>query len=1150
MTAGGLLKLLFLGLCLIGSKIACPQPVYPVFHTHNAAPLKWIYSFHEAGLIAVGNDTELQLWDSHSQAYYGSVTVHSPLSEFDGYIRIRHVEYLKESGRIAIVAEGPVFDSNRHTWAYTDYLFLYSLITLNLYALPVPNGMAELIKFKFKYEHKHPMPIVRNAADIFQYYYHESSGTLYTIDRVGVINVYKGNTWIKALPTSAVNSQILYVTDNDSRVFYTDDARGVFEERSLQDGAVKRRIGMKLVPRCPNIDNLDEQDRNFCVTVLPDKHEFLILDSINRFRRCYDLLPLITTLDVPVDDRATFVNWDEADDNLLFIAENEVLCQPVAGTHSTKTMLNNTYDNGNISSGLIGYTFNKSNEAKIRIIVPGYGKKEIDLTKLTGNTPEPDTANANEKAGFGTWEKGYVKIRRMSVNKMHIDVFRSDSIQDSLYSQIIALKEDEDFAGIRPSVKWWIATSKLSKRGKPGAQVVRIYDSTGKQLFTQTGFLALQMMNLSSHQQIFSSDERHLLIKEIVERRGTEDSCRLRIFNTNGFSLEADIRFAEESTDPRMNQTAFFSKDGSLFYHTALRRQDSIKTTFFVRYRLERNRFIKTGETRLCVNEACQLPVSVGSIAFSPDDSTIIYGGMVKTNPAWLLPNYVQVLRCINAADGETKWKMNMLPDKVLRRVLNFKHFIGLQFDDFIDFYNFDNGGYKFLTLTPICNLHNGNLSVLYTSEDKLGPTFYYDLSGNESLVGFRVGTLPLGRYYGELAYNRPDKIIDRIPEGDTNYRNMYHRAWLKRAERLFNAQQGFNMQNTAELSLVTTSYERGNFKIRFTINQGYPLKYLHILINGNSERRDITAESRRANMHNTFNYELTTPLSFGENRIRLTVIDTMGRESLPLALVQNEYGDVKKPNLHLLVLSVGKYKDARANVSWVVPDGRAMADIFGHHLTDGLFRTTEIDTLFNEQVTEANVYAWIEKHAAVSPNDYVILFFSGHGHLDSLSQLKLMTSEVSFKEPYAKTIDYSSLLDKLESLPARQKLFIIDACYSGDLDKKILQGDKLNQDDFDFMQDMFTFSQIGSGTFVYTSCKGIASALGPGTTNPEDYYSPFLSAMREALVDNKASADRYGRIRINDFFRFVTTRTWDLSRHTQKPDLKLDNTEANWRIK
>src|SRR5690606_12446955 len=63
----------------------------------------------------------------------------------------------------------------------------------------------------------------------------------------------------------------------------------------------------------------------------------------------------------------------------------------------------------------------------------------------------------------------------------------------------------------------------------------------------------------------------------------------------------------------------------------------------------------------------------------------------------------------------------------------------------------------------------------------------------------------------------------------------------------------------------------------------------------------------------------------------------------------------------------------------------------------------------------------------------------SGHGLLNNDFDYFLSTYDVDFNNPQNKGLPYEMLEDLLDSIPARNKLLLIDACHSGEVDKEEL---------------------------------------------------------------------------------------------------------------
>ena len=66
-----------------------------------------------------------------------------------------------------------------------------------------------------------------------------------------------------------------------------------------------------------------------------------------------------------------------------------------------------------------------------------------------------------------------------------------------------------------------------------------------------------------------------------------------------------------------------------------------------------------------------------------------------------------------------------------------------------------------------------------------------------------------------------------------------------------------------------------------------------------------------------------------------------------------------------------------------------------------------------------------------------MIISYSGHGLLSKDYDYYLSTYAVNFENPEQNGLPYDELENLLDSIPARKKLMLIDACHSGEVDKE-----------------------------------------------------------------------------------------------------------------
>ena len=168
-----------------------------------------------------------------------------------------------------------------------------------------------------------------------------------------------------------------------------------------------------------------------------------------------------------------------------------------------------------------------------------------------------------------------------------------------------------------------------------------LHDSAGKILFTVQGGLFQQTLQTPFvGQQLFSNDNRHLLVREFLGRIADKDSFRLRVYTTADFHKEADIRYTESpDNDALAKKNAVFSPDSKSFYYTALQEDALGSATILYQYTLEDGSASLLQQMQLCADNNCHLPLSVRKLSLSPDGTQLTYIGMVNYNPPNTAPN-------------------------------------------------------------------------------------------------------------------------------------------------------------------------------------------------------------------------------------------------------------------------------------------------------------------------------------------------------------------------------------------------------------------------------------------------------------------------------------------------------------------------------
>ena len=166
---------------------------------------------------------------------------------------------------------------------------------------------------------------------------------------------------------------------------------------------------------------------------------------------------------------------------------------------------------------------------------------------------------------------------------------------------------------------------------------------------------------------------------------------------------------------------------------------------------------------------------------------------------------------------------------------------------------------------------------------------------------------------------------------------------------------------------------------------------------------------------------------------------------------------------------------------------------------------------LLNKKAVKKNFFLLKQQLSGTKVDDQVIIFVSGHGLLDKNLDFYFAAYNTDFRHPEIDGISFDELESILDSIPARKKLLMMDACHSGEVDKDeirdltiaktassgdiVFRGNIREYDfrgngmtisrsgisltnSFDLMQELFTGLDNGTGTTVISAAAGKGYAL------------------------------------------------------------------------
>jgi hypothetical protein len=302
----------------------------------------------------------------------------------------------------------------------------------------------------------------------------------------------------------------------------------------------------------------------------------------------------------------------------------------------------------------------------------------------------------------------------------------------------------------------------------------------------------------------------------------------------------------------------------------------------------------------------------------------------------------------------------------------------------------------------------------------------------------------------------------------------------------------------------------------------------------------------------------ITIQLSQGKNVIETTVANINGIESYRRPLEVNYIpDDTVRTKLHFIGIGLDKFRDSKRGLNYSVKDVRDLCVKLKEKYGDRI----SIDTLFNESVTVRSVKALKEKLLKTSVDDKVIISYSGHGVLSRNFDYFLSTYEMDFNSPEIAGLPYESLEWIIDSIPARNKLVLIDACHSGEVDKEEMQkykmvlskektglkGGELEiadnsrlgiKNSFDLMQELFVNVGKSTGATIISAAAGTQLARESG----ELKNGVFTYSIIEFMQQHQSAT-------VSELKEYVNKRVPELSNNLQVPTTRSEVIVANWKV-
>lgn len=420
-----------------------------------------------------------------------------------------------------------------------------------------------------------------------------------------------------------------------------------------------------------------------------------------------------------------------------------------------------------------------------------------------------------------------------------------------------------------------------------------------------------------------------------------------------------------------------------------------------------------------------------------------------------------------------------------------------------------------------------------------------------------------------DLKYNRPDIIMDRLGYADSTIIRAYRKSYEKRLKKMnFTEdmlQDDFNIpeleiQNPEAIPILSDSSSvRVGIEVQ---DQKYLLDRINVFINGVAVF-GTGGIDLRAFRSQRLTQEIELPLGNGTNQIELSVLNQAGAESYKKSLDIAYSGGKQKPDLYLVSIGVSNFQDDDFNLKFAAKDARDVASLLSQ---SSAYEQVHSLILTNEDFTKRKlpeIRDFIEKARI---DDKVLVFIAGHGLLSKDLDYFLATYDTDFNEPEKNGIAYSDMEGLFDGITALKKIFLIDACHSGEFDKEDVevaeeektvgavtfravgsryQAKTTTNNMASLTSQFFSDLRRGTGTTVLSAAGGLEYAIESDDWNNGLFTFCLLNGIKSKTADLNGD----GEIWLEELQQYVADEVVRLSGGQQRPTSRIKNEHIDYKI-
>lgn len=408
---------------------------------------------------------------------------------------------------------------------------------------------------------------------------------------------------------------------------------------------------------------------------------------------------------------------------------------------------------------------------------------------------------------------------------------------------------------------------------------------------------------------------------------------------------------------------------------------------------------------------------------------------------------------------------------------------------------------------------------------------------------------------------NLPHRVLRDFGCSDSALIQAYETAYLKRM-RVLGLKPGskINFSSLPTIQDVKMREGKNNFaEFTLSANKGQnKLSKLDVFNNGTL----IFSETIPAEQSARYEKSMAFETSSGLNRFEFVVKDESGLESPHTTRLFNNTSNIK-PNLYLVVIASEKFKDKRFDLAYAMKDA---SDIAKSMTNSKAFNKVEIKKVFNQSFSKDSVQRLSTFFSKATINDVVMIFFAGHGYLDTDLSYYFPTYFTDFSDPKINSVPYKEFEKLFKDMKPTRKLMFIDACFSGEVDEEDIEFTPVENDKKETKKDssrsinvvaftestalemskaVFSDLRQNSGATIISSAGGTEAAFEGEKWN----NGLFTHCLLDGMTNLKADENRDKKITLGELQKFVSEEVNRLSNGKQTPTYRVENTVLDYEL-